>query len=151
MDHFNLYKDIKDRTDGEIYIGVVGPVRCGKSTFIKRFMNLLVLPFMEDENEKERAQDEMPQSAGGRTVTTTEPKFIPKEAAHIRLGYLFLIFHVLSVLLSVSKSAHRRFHAEALPSRYYNTPYRQFPSENFCSVFLLFSSPAFYVRIFPRF
>ncbi len=83
---YDLYKDIQLRTGGEIYLGVVGPVRTGKSTFIKRFMNLLVLPFMEDENEKERAQDEMPQSAGGRTVTTTEPKFIPKEAAHIKLG-----------------------------------------------------------------
>ena len=83
---YDLYKDIQLRTGGEIYLGVVGPVRTGKSTFIKRFMNLLVLPFMEDENEKERAQDEMPQSAGGRTVTTTEPKFIPKEAAQIRLG-----------------------------------------------------------------
>ena len=83
---YDLYKDIQLRTGGEIYLGVVGPVRTGKSTFIKRFMNLLVIPFMEDENEKERAQDEMPQSAGGRTITTTEPKFIPKEAAHIRLG-----------------------------------------------------------------
>ena len=83
---YDLYKDIQIRTGGEIYLGVVGPVRTGKSTFIKRFMNLLVLPFMEDEHEKERAQDEMPQSAGGRTITTTEPKFIPKEAAHIRLG-----------------------------------------------------------------
>ena len=70
MEQFSVYKDIKARTGGEIYLGVVGPVRTGKSTFIKRFMNLLVLPFMEDENEKERAQDEMPQSAGGRTVTT---------------------------------------------------------------------------------
>ena len=83
---YDLYKDIQIRTGGEIYLGVVGPVRTGKSTFIKRFMNLLVLPFMEDEHEKERAQDEMPQSAGGKTITTTEPKFIPKEAAHIRLG-----------------------------------------------------------------
>ena len=66
---YDLYKDIQLRTGGEIYLGVVGPVRTGKSTFIKRFMNLLVLPFMEDENEKERAQDEMPQSVGGRTVT----------------------------------------------------------------------------------
>ncbi len=83
---YDLYKDIQLRTGGEIYLGIVGPVRTGKSTFIKRFMNLLVLPFMEDEHEKERAQDEMPQSAGGKTITTTEPKFIPKEAAHIRLG-----------------------------------------------------------------
>lgn len=83
---YDLYKDIQLRTGGEIYLGVVGPVRTGKSTFIKRFMNLLVLPYMDDENEKERAQDEMPQSAGGKTITTTEPKFIPKEAAHIKLG-----------------------------------------------------------------
>jgi stage IV sporulation protein A len=83
---YDLYKDIQLRTGGEIYLGVVGPVRTGKSTFIKRFMNLLVLPYLEDEHEKERAQDEMPQSAGGKTITTTEPKFIPKEAAHIRLG-----------------------------------------------------------------
>ncbi len=83
---YDLYKDIQLRTGGEIYLGVVGPVRTGKSTFIKRFMNLLVLPYMNDENEKERAQDEMPQSAGGKTITTTEPKFIPKEAAHIKLG-----------------------------------------------------------------
>lgn len=83
---YDLYKDIQLRTGGEIYLGVVGPVRTGKSTFIKRFMNLLVLPYMEDENERERAKDEMPQSAGGKTITTTEPKFIPKEAAHLKLG-----------------------------------------------------------------
>lgn len=82
---FNLYRDIKFRTDGEIYLGVVGPVRTGKSTFIKRFMDLLVLPYMENEHEKLRALDEMPQSGTGRTITTTEPKFIPKEAAEISL------------------------------------------------------------------
>ena len=82
---FNLYRDIKFRTDGEIYLGVVGPVRTGKSTFIKRFMDLLVIPYMENEHERLRAQDEMPQSGTGRTITTTEPKFIPKEAADIRL------------------------------------------------------------------
>lgn len=83
---YDLYKDIRQRTGGEIYIGVVGPVRTGKSTFIKRFMDIMVLPFMEDEHEKERARDELPQSAGGRTITTTEPKFIPKEAAKVLLG-----------------------------------------------------------------
>ena len=83
---YAVYKDIQDRTGGEIYIGVVGPVRTGKSTFIKRFMDLLVLPYMENEHEKERARDELPQSAGGKTITTTEPKFIPKEAAQIQLG-----------------------------------------------------------------
>ncbi len=86
MDSFNLYKDIKARTNGEIYLGIVGPVRTGKSTFIKRFMDVLVLPAMEDEAAKVRAIDELPQSAGGKTITTTEPKFIPKEAAKIQLS-----------------------------------------------------------------
>ena len=86
MDNFNLYKDIQARTTGEIYIGVVGPVRTGKSTFIKRFMDLMVLPNMEDENDKTRTRDELPQSAAGKTIMTTEPKFIPKEAAAVRLG-----------------------------------------------------------------
>lgn len=83
---YNLYKDISRRTGGEIYVGVVGPVRTGKSTFIKRFMDLMVLPHIEDEHEKTRTQDELPQSSGGRTITTTEPKFIPKEAAQIEIS-----------------------------------------------------------------
>ena len=70
----------------EIYIGVLGPVRTGKSTFIKRFMDEMVLPYMEDEHARMRAQDELPQSAGGKTITTTEPKFIPNEAAKVRLN-----------------------------------------------------------------
>lgn len=86
MDNFNVYKDIQARTNGEIYIGVVGPVRTGKSTFIKRFMDLLVIPGIEDEHSKERAIDELPQSAAGKTIMTTEPKFIPKEAANIQLS-----------------------------------------------------------------
>lgn len=86
MDTFQLYSDMKARTNGEIYIGVVGPVRSGKSTFIKRFMDILVLPHMEDENAKKRTQDELPQSASGRTIMTTEPKFVPKEAAEIVLS-----------------------------------------------------------------
>ena len=83
---FDLYKDIQKRTNGEIYIGVVGPVRTGKSTFIKRFMDLFVLPYIEDEEEKKRTLDELPQSAAGKTIMTTEPKFIPKDAASIQLG-----------------------------------------------------------------
>lgn len=82
---FNLYKDIQQRTGGEIYIGIVGPVRTGKSTFIKRFMDLMVLPNIEDENSRARTVDELPQSAQGKTIMTTEPKFIPKDAARIRL------------------------------------------------------------------
>lgn len=83
---FHLYNDIKERTGGEIYIGVVGPVRTGKSTFIKRIMDLLVLPNMEDVHERERATDELPQSAAGKTIMTTEPKFVPKEAVEINVG-----------------------------------------------------------------
>lgn len=83
---YDLYRDIQKRTGGEIYIGVLGPVRTGKSTFIKRFMEELVLPFMEDEHARARAQDELPQSAGGKTITTTEPKFIPNEAAKVVLS-----------------------------------------------------------------
>ena len=86
MSTYDLYNDIKHRTGGEIYIGVLGPVRTGKSTFIKRFMEELVLPYMEDEHAKVRAQDELPQSAGGKTITTTEPKFIPNEAAKVTLN-----------------------------------------------------------------
>lgn len=83
---YDLYRDIQQRTGGEIYIGVLGPVRTGKSTFIKRFMEEMVLPYMEDEHAKARAQDELPQSAGGKTITTTEPKFIPNEAAEVILS-----------------------------------------------------------------
>ena len=73
---FDLYKDINQRTGGELYFGVVGPVRTGKSTFIRRFMELMVLPFIEEEPVRERALDELPQAAAGKTITTTEPKFI---------------------------------------------------------------------------
>ena len=83
---FHLYSDIRERTGGEIYIGVVGPVRTGKSTFIKRFMDLMVLPNMEDIHERERATDELPQSAAGKTIMTTEPKFVPKEAVEIKVA-----------------------------------------------------------------
>lgn len=83
---YDLYRDIQKRTKGEIYLGVVGPVRSGKSTFIKRFMDLMVLPQIRDDAERERAVDELPQSAQGKTIMTTEPKFIPKEAAVIPLA-----------------------------------------------------------------
>ena len=86
MDSFQVYRDMKVRTNGEIYIGVVGPVRTGKSTFIKRFMDLLVLPNMADEHARERTKDELPQSASGTTIMTTEPKFVPKEAASVKLS-----------------------------------------------------------------
>ena len=83
MAEHSIYKDIAERTGGDIYIGVVGPVRTGKSTFIKRFMEALVLPNITEGYSRERARDEMPQSAAGKTVMTTEPKFIPDEAVQI--------------------------------------------------------------------
>ena len=86
MTNASIYRDIATRTDGDIYIGVVGPVRTGKSTFIKKFMETLVLPNIEQDSERERAKDEMPQSAAGRTVMTTEPKFVPDKAVEITLG-----------------------------------------------------------------
>ena len=85
MDNKSIYSDIAQRTQGDIYIGVVGPVRTGKSTFIKRFMDELVIPHIEHDYKRERALDEMPQSASGRTIMTTEPKFIPEEAVPVAL------------------------------------------------------------------
>lgn len=82
----NIYNDIAERTGGDIYIGVVGPVRTGKSTFIKRFMEQIVLPNITDSFERERARDEMPQTAAGKTVMTTEPKFVPDKAVNVKLG-----------------------------------------------------------------
>ncbi len=85
-ENYAVYQDIAKRTEGDIYVGVVGPVRTGKSTFIKRFMDLLVIPNIDNEYKRERALDELPQSASGRTIMTTEPKFIPNEAVEITLG-----------------------------------------------------------------
>ena len=86
MEEKNVYQDISQRTDGDVYIGVVGPVRTGKSTFIKRFMDALVLPNITDENIYRRTVDELPQSSAGRTIMTTEPKFIPEESIEINIG-----------------------------------------------------------------
>ena len=86
MTECGIYRDIAERTGGNIYIGIVGPVRTGKSTFIKRFMETMVLPEMEDIYSRERAKDELPQSGSGRTIMTAEPKFIPETAAEIDLG-----------------------------------------------------------------
>ena len=86
MENTKLYQDIAKRTDGDIYVGVVGPVRTGKSTFIKKFMDLLVIPNIDNEYKKNRAKDELPQSAGGKTIMTTEPKFVPNEAIEITLN-----------------------------------------------------------------
>lgn len=86
MEEYNVYNDIAERSQGDVYIGVVGPVRTGKSTFIKKFMDLLVIPNIENGYSAQRARDELPQSAAGRTIMTTEPKFIPNEAVEISLG-----------------------------------------------------------------
>jgi stage IV sporulation protein A len=84
LENFDIYKDIAERTQGDIYVGVVGPVRTGKSTFIKRFMELMVIPNIENPHKKERAKDELPQSGSGKSIHTTEPKFVPNEAVEIR-------------------------------------------------------------------
>ncbi|MEG0238075.1 MAG: stage IV sporulation protein A [Clostridium sp.] len=85
MDNFKIYKDISERTQGDIYVGVVGPVRTGKSTFIKKFMDLMVIPKIDNEFKKERAKDELPQSGSGKMIHTTEPKFVPNEAIEINI------------------------------------------------------------------
>ena len=85
MENYNVYEDIANRTGGDIYIGVVGPVRTGKSTFIKRFMEVMVLPNAQ-ENARAVMLDELPQSAAGKTIMTTEPKFVPANAAKISVS-----------------------------------------------------------------
>ena len=86
MAEYNVYSDISKRSGGDVYLGVVGPVRTGKSTFIKKFMDLLVIPNIDNAFKRERARDELPQSSAGRTIMTTEPKFIPNEAVEISLS-----------------------------------------------------------------
>lgn len=86
MNENSIYADIAKRTGGDIYIGVVGPVRTGKSTFIHRFLDSVVMPNIEDEYDRQRTQDEMPQSASGKTIMTTEPKFVPDESVRVRIG-----------------------------------------------------------------
>lgn len=86
MERIDIFRDIAERTGGDIYLGVVGPVRTGKSTFIKRFMELMVIPNIKNVHDKERARDELPQSGAGRTIMTTEPKFIPNEAVEIAIN-----------------------------------------------------------------
>ncbi len=85
MTNTSIYKDISERTGGDIYIGIVGPVRTGKSTFIKQFMDKLVIPNISGDYFKERANDELPQSSSGRTIMTTEPKFVPEKGAEINI------------------------------------------------------------------
>lgn len=86
MENFDIYRDISGRTGGDIYVGVVGPVRTGKSTFIKKFMENVVLDNITDINVRTRAVDELPQSADGRTIMTSQPKFVPNEAVSVSFG-----------------------------------------------------------------
>ena len=85
MNNLDIIKSITNRTGGDLYLGVVGAVRTGKSTFIKKFIENLVIPHIEDESLKKRCLDEIPQSAQGKTIMTTEPKFIPSQAANIKI------------------------------------------------------------------
>ncbi|MBQ3119111.1 MAG: stage IV sporulation protein A [Clostridia bacterium] len=128
MSEYNIYKDIAERTGGDVYLGVVGPVRTGKSTFIKKFMDLFVIPNMEDENEIQRANDELPQSAGGKTIMTTEPKFIPNEAVEInatdaakmRVRLIDCVGYIVPQALG---------HTEDGKERLVNTPWSEEPME----------------------
>src|SRR5690625_599507 len=85
MNKVDIFTDISKRTNGDVYLGIVGAVRTGKSTFIKRFMELVVLPNIQEEHDRVRALDELPQSASGKTIMTTEPKFIPNQAVSIQI------------------------------------------------------------------
>lgn len=120
MENYSVYEDIASRTNGDIYIGVVGPVRTGKSTFIKRFMEQLVIP-SADESRRAVMTDELPQSAAGRTVMTTEPKFVPAQAAKISIregaeASVRLVDCVacLSKARAVSRRTGRSSHQDAL-------------------------------------
>ena len=86
MSSYKIYDDISKRTSGDIYLGVVGPVRCGKSTFITNFIKTMVLPNIQNENDKKRTIDELPQSADGKTIMTTQPHFIPKEGVKVKIN-----------------------------------------------------------------
>ena len=85
MQAYDLYKDIAERTQGDVYIGIVGPVRTGKSTFIQKFMEKLVIPAIDNAHIRARAQDDLPQSGSGRMIMTTKPAFVPSEAVEIAL------------------------------------------------------------------
>ena len=98
MERFDIYEDIRARTDGDIYVGVVGPVRCGKSLFISKFMQNLVIPNIENANSKQRTIDELPQSAEGKTIMTTQPKFVPAALIYSHRFHLLLIITKMQFL-----------------------------------------------------
>ena len=125
MENYSVYEDIANRTGGDIYVGVVGPVRTGKSTFIKRFMETLVLPYAA-ENDRAVMLDELPQAAAGKTVMTTEPKFVPAKAAKIAVskGAEALVRLVDCVGFAVTGA--NGFEEDGLP-RLVKTPWQEEP------------------------
>lgn len=124
MENLNIYESIAERTQGDIYVGVVGPVRTGKSTFIKRFMDLLVIPNVTNTYVKERVIDELPQSGTGRTITTTEPKFVPAEAVTLELpGNINFKVRMVDCVGYMVKSAIG--HQENGKARMVNTPWQE--------------------------
>ena len=129
MENYTIYQDIATRTNGDIYIGVVGPVRTGKSTFIKNFMNIAVLPNIKDEFKKERAKDELPQSSNGRTIMTTEPKFVPNEAVEVILDNVKFNVRMIDCVGYLVNNA--MGHLEGDTPRMVNTPWfeKQIPFE----------------------
>ena len=104
----SMYQDMASRTGSSIYIGVVGPVRTGKSTFIKRFMETQVLPNIENDYRRERARDELPQSGSGRTVMTAEPKFVPEEATTDSQSLIDACLFCICLINNGKKVFHRR-------------------------------------------
>lgn len=124
MENLNIYESISERTQGDIYVGVVGPVRTGKSTFIKRFMDLLVIPNVTNTYVKERITDELPQSGAGRTITTTEPKFVPAEAVSLELpGNINFKVRMVDCVGYMVKNA--LGHQEGGKARMVNTPWQE--------------------------
>ena len=124
MENLNIYESIAERTQGDIYVGVVGPVRTGKSTFIKRFMDLLVIPNVTNTYVKERVVDELPQSGAGRTITTTEPKFVPAEAVSLELpGNINFKVRMVDCVGYMVKNA--LGHEEGGKARMVNTPWQE--------------------------
>ena len=129
MDNYGIYQNIATRTNGDIYIGVVGPVRTGKSTFIKNFMNTAVLPNITNEYKRERARDELPQSSNGKMIMTTEPKFVPNEAVEVNFDDVKFNMRMIDCVGYLVNNA--LGHIEGDTPRMVNTPWfeKQIPFE----------------------